>query len=85
MGFYLDKTKNGDDLPAKGKVEAILADGGEIVDAEYQPDLLCVIEGEIFDAAAYCYSKEEFEFFLNDGSGRKKTFIRYKDVKNYIE
>jgi hypothetical protein len=43
----------------------------------WQPNLICVIENGAWDAAAYAYSEAEFNYFLNDKSGRSKIWLTH--------
>lgn len=74
MGRYINKNSKGEFLPVNGKAIALIADGAIVTKPVYQPNLVCVVENGAFDAAAYAYSKEEFEEFKRF-DGRKKTWL----------
>jgi len=74
MGYYINENSKGESLPSIGKVQALIEDGAEVVKAEYQPNLICVVDNIMFEAAGYCYSEEEFEEFKHP-DGRKKTWL----------
>lgn len=79
MGYYINKV-GGKDLPAKGKAIQIIADGGTRVDNEFQENLICVVDNGFFEAAAYCYSLEEFNEF-NKNDGRSKIWVTHPKAK----
>jgi hypothetical protein len=73
MGYYINETTKGKTLDSQGKIKDLLEDGAKIVKAEFQPNLICVVDNGMFQAAGYCYSKEEFEEFNNPRDNRSKT------------
>ena len=75
MGYYINKTSNGKILEAQGKIRDLLEDGAKIVKAEFQPNLICIVDNGLFQAAGYCYSNEEFEVFNNRIDNRSKTCL----------
>lgn len=81
MGYYINSI--GDkDAPVVGKAEFLIENGKarEIArPSVWIPDLVCVVENGLFDAAAYAFSPEEFaEFSRNDG--RFKTWLIVPDA-----
>jgi len=76
MGYYLNTSPKGTALPARGKAQALLNAGatklaGPVV---FQPNLVCVVENGIFDAAGFAFSEAEMnQFLINDG--RLKTWL----------
>ncbi|MDD5649012.1 MAG: hypothetical protein PHF86_01100 [Candidatus Nanoarchaeia archaeon] len=75
MGYYINETTKGETLDPQGKIKDLLEDGAKIVKAEFQPNLICVVDNGMFQAAGYCYSKEEFEEFNNQRDNRSKTWL----------
>ncbi len=69
MGYYINNI-NGALLPSIGKAQAILSliDGAKKIPPpdRFQADLVCVVVNGPFDAAAYAYSTEEMEVFLQE-------------------
>jgi hypothetical protein len=65
MGIYLNYDSNGNELPTIGKAEALIKDGAKKIyePEKFQKNLVCVVENGLFDAAAYAYSEEEFNYF----------------------
>lgn len=78
MGYYIQTEQN------HNKASQIVATHGAVIitasEAEgYINDLekavICVIENPMFDAAAFCYDRKEFQAFNEDNSGRRKTWL----------
>lgn len=80
MGYYIDVDSKGNRLNACGKTEALIADGAKRVTGtlKFQPNLVCVVENGMFDAAGFCYSQSEFEAFNNPRDYRYKTWLIYE-------
>ena len=74
MGYYINETSTGKELPAIGKAMALINDGAKEVQPEFQPNLICVVNNGMFDAAAYAYSEKEFNVF-SQPDGRLKTWL----------
>jgi len=79
MGYYINSNSKGEVLSPNGKVNALVADGAVVQQTpKYIPQhSVCVIENGFFDAAAYLFNENEFNEFLHDNSGRRKTFLVY--------
>lgn len=77
MGLYLNKTSKGEYLPARGKADALIADGAVEQDTlHYVRDKsVCVVDNGAFDAAAFAYNEEEFVYFRDDGTTRPKRWL----------
>lgn len=79
MGFYIDVPDT-----LKGKADIIQetfnavsvsqAEAEQIV-KDLQKAVVCVVENDLFDAAAFCYSPEEFARFSYRGDQRPKTWL----------
>lgn len=82
MGYYLNTFKTGTALPNTGKAEALLSEEGvrEVPGTQFEPNLVCVVENGLFDAAGYCFSKEEFEEFQRP-DGRPRRWLIVPDAK----
>lgn len=80
MGKYINETSNGTLLGARGKVQQLLNDGAKRTDATWKPNLICVIDNGLFEAAAYMYSEGEFEEF-HGIEGRQKTWLIHEGVE----
>ena len=81
MGFYIEHDTQGEPLSARGKADELLASPGvtEIHGkVEWQPNLVCVVENRFFDAAAFCFSEQEFyEFKQPDGRPRRWLVVQH--------
>jgi hypothetical protein len=75
MGYYINKTSKGVELPNAHKADYLILDGATEVKAEFQPNLICVIENGPFDAAGFIYSKQEFEYFTDPRDNRPKRWL----------
>jgi len=74
MGYYINKTSKGVELPSSDKADYLILDGAVEVPAKFQANLICVVENPAFDAAAYAYSENEFNAF-NYPDGRPKRWL----------
>ncbi len=83
MGFYVEVP---DTLKGKAAViqetfnAAVVTQAAaeEIVRAA-QEAVICVVENDLFDAAAFCYSPDEFERFSHVSDPRRKTWLVIKN------
>ena len=80
MGYYINHTPEGENLPNVGKLKA-LGDAVQITVPDFQlipkdKVLLCeVLNAEMgFSALAYCFSREEFNVFNNRNDRRPKMW-----------
>lgn len=85
MGYYINKTSKGDELPSNGKVLALLADGAKLTSPIWQENLICVVENGYFDAAGYAFSEKEFEHFNSSTDQRPKTWMTHPMAKELAE
>lgn len=82
MGYYVNVDSKKNNLPVKGKVVALINDGAKIVEPEpFVENLICVVDNNIFEAAAYCYSINERDAFLYDGTNRQKIWLTHPKAK----
>ncbi len=82
MGYYIDEDKDGNILPHQGKAEVFLKNGdAEEIDIpkNFEEGLVCVVQNSRFDAVAYMYSKNEFEYIINNPDPRPKIWLKFKD------
>jgi hypothetical protein len=71
MGLYLEVDSKGQHLGTKGKADKLIGDGAvEQVHPHYEAFVVCVIDNGPFEAAGFCYSRQEFMNFLQ-GVGRR--------------
>lgn len=91
MGYYLNHDSTGKELPAKGKVEVLLATGGEKVHGlglTFQPNLVCVVDNGVFEAAAFAYDRDEMNVFNSPRDMRHKVWLTYPgaaEISGYEE
>jgi hypothetical protein len=76
MGYYINHI-NGRELPAIGKASKLISEGAVRVGTptEFQENLVCVVEGFFFDAAAYAYNEREMTEFNDPNDYRPKTWL----------
>lgn len=81
MGYYINYNSKGIELPAKGKADALIADGAKEVSGErYEENMVCVVENSFFDAAMYCYP-EEYQYVKENPDQRPKRWLVYDHAK----
>lgn len=82
MGYYINYDSKGKSLPAQGKAEEIVKDGGKILSRsmppKFVPNLVCIIHNINFDAAGFCFDEREYHEFANLADPRPKTWIVYE-------
>jgi len=88
MGYYIQTDE------VKGKVAAlknsldaieITRDEAEFFVKEDMGAVVCVVDNGIFEAAAYCYSLDEFRAFSRPEDDRPKTFLFVENVDKVRE
>jgi hypothetical protein len=79
MGYYINQNSNGVQLPACNKADYLILDGAFEINKpkKFLPDLVCVVENGPFDAALFCYKKEEFEVAADSQDKRPKRWLIY--------
>jgi hypothetical protein len=78
VGYYINKDNSGNYLPSIGKADHLIEDGATKIEqpTEWQPDLVCVVENGLFDAAAYAFDEREMhDFFPNAWDQRDRTWL----------
>jgi len=76
MGKYINKTSNGEKLPAFDKAKILILDGAyEVDNSVFLKNMICVVENPMFDAAAYVFDEREFEYIKNNPDDRIKTWL----------
>lgn len=81
MGYYINSDSKGRNL-GLSKVNSLLKDGAILATGmEFIPDLVCVVDNGMFEAAAYCYSEQEYQEFANPSDRRQKTWMIYHHAK----
>ncbi len=77
--YGVNQNSKNERLPAYGKVQALLADGAIETNEEFQPDLVCVVEGWMFETSFYIPSL--FWFNIMRSEVRKKKWLIYKPAR----
>lgn len=83
MGYYIECGVN------KGKAQRIIdaLDAEEVCLNDITPEMIaehaviCVVDNGPFEAAAFCYSPDEFTAFTRADDDRSKIFLVVKDRK----
>jgi len=81
MGYYINETSKGEALPASGKAMMLIKDGAKVVQPEFQPNLVCVVDNGFFEAAGYCHSESEFQAFNNPTDSRPKVWLVHPEAE----
>lgn len=86
MGIYVNHTSTGAKLPQSGKLKALIEDGATLTHAEFQPNLICVVENDkVFDAALYCETEFDFLRTTRKEDTRKKTYIIHPNAADIAD
>lgn len=80
MGKYINTNSKGELLPAKGKLQALIADGA--TECEAKIGAVCVVSNGAFDAAAWLYNERELKEFTQQGDFRAKRFLEYEHAES---
>ena len=81
MGYYINHISTGKALHAIGKADALIADGAvEVSGDEFVPNMICVVDNGIFEAAAYAYDEDEYNVFKRP-DGRPKQWLTHPQAK----
>lgn len=82
MGKYINQNSKGEALGLQ-KLNGLIQDGATKISPpiEWQEGLVCVLENGMFDAACYCYDKQEMQACLEPDS-RRKTWLKYDQAKD---
>ena len=83
MGLYINVNSRGENLPAEGKIRALISDGAYLAPkpVSFQENLICVIRNGFFDAAGYMFSEQEFRVFNDSSDDREKVWLIYEHAK----
>jgi hypothetical protein len=88
MGQYINKLPNGKVLSVKNKANQIIENIPGTLQVpppyEFVDNLVCVVDNGMFEAAAYCYSENEFHEFKRT-DGRPKTWLIVPGVENIAQ
>lgn len=86
MGYYIDKVRETYlDPRHKARQLLMLVEGAKEVKERpitFQPDLVCVVENGMFDAAGYAYSEAEMHAFL-EADGRPRRWLTVPDAAKW--
>ena len=80
MGRYINQTSDGEPITARRKVRALLVDGAEIIPepTEWVPNLVCVVDNGMFEAAGYAFDEHEMNVFKAPDLRKKVWMIHPK-------
>lgn len=89
MGYYINKDSKGNDLPAKGKFQALIDDGGTVVSTNmaggassgFKDNLICVASNGPFDAAGLAYDQNEYRAMSDPNDWRPKRWLTHPKAK----
>lgn len=87
MGRYVNKLSNGRALAPFGKAQDLIQDGATHINPAPQnfiPNLICVVDNGIFEAAGYCFSENEFRAFARE-DGRFKTWLTHPNAEQIAD
>ena len=85
MGKYINKDHNGNPLANTMKDIQLIASGATVTDASFKPDLVCVVDNVLFQAAAYCDSEAEFRDFNDPNDKRPKTWLIVPNAETLVD
>jgi hypothetical protein len=86
MGKYVNQTsKRGTGTSSTEKCKALMEDGAIQIPQpdKFLPNLVCVLDNGFFGAAAYVYSKGEFEAFTDPSDHRPRRWFIWDKVEQY--
>ncbi len=77
MGKYINKTSTGEQL-GWDKTETLIKDGAKEIPepTQWRPNLVCVVDNGVFEAAGYAFDEREMKHFLTPDA-RHKTWLEY--------
>lgn len=84
MGRYINKTPTGP--IGLRKVHALIIDGAKQIPAptEWRPNLVCVVDNGIFDAAGYAFDERQMRIMLTPDH-RKTVWLEYPHAEALAE
>lgn len=87
MGKYININSKGEPLSVHHKATELLADGATLVSTPkvWIPNLICVVDNGLFEAAAYVEDERELIRFRDDGTNRPKVWMTHPDALNMID
>lgn len=86
MGKYINNI-SGVSLPAEGKADVLIANGAQEIEQPqtFKENLVCVVDNGYFEAAAYCFDKNEFKNFTQPEDFRPKRWLILEGVSEFAE
>ena len=83
MSYYIDKNTKGHPLPAKGKANALIADGAkaQLSQSGFMENLICVMDLGPFDVAKYMYDEQEYASHVHMSGYRSVTWLTHPHAK----
>lgn len=81
MGYYINYDSKGRHLGLSTKADNLIADGAvEVSGDKFQPDLVCVVDVNAWEAALYCYSEKEYQMAADPSDIRPKRWLIVKNA-----
>ena len=77
---YINQNSKGQRLPATGKAKALIQDGAIVIPTPRVriPNLVCVVENGLFDAALYVDNDNDFKRVIDPHDDRPMTYLIYE-------
>ena len=86
MGRYINQTSTGASLGTFDKAEQLEKDGATIIPepAEWVPNLVCVVDNGMFEAAGYAFDEHEMNVFKAPDL-RKKVWMIHPNAADIAD
>jgi len=81
MGYYVTHNSKGEVLPTDDKFWHLMMDGARVVKpTEWEENLVCIVQNDWGQAAAYCFDQREFIRFsrVREDDKRDKVWVVYE-------
>jgi len=88
MGKYINITSKGEPLSTHNKASELIADGAVLLGnkpTNWVPNMICVVDNGLFEAAAYVPDEAEMIRFRDDGSSRPKVWMTHPQALNIVD
>lgn len=91
MGYYINVDSKGNALSASNKHHDLIIDGATVISPSpksFIPNLVCVVDNGLFQAAGFCYDECEFNDWADPSDTRKKVWLVYEraaELSGYLQ